>query len=72
MRVDVWIPQWQMLLSVFDGLLLLRFITNKRHGGGVVDEDLLVLRAGSPTIARYINTLHKIFRAIIKRAYVRP
>ena len=61
-----------MLLSVFDGLLLLRFVTNKHHGGGVVDEDLLVLRAGLPTIARYINTLHKIFLAIIKRAYGRP
>ena len=40
MRVDGWIPRRQMLWSVFDGMLLLRFITNKRHGGGVVVEDL--------------------------------
>ena len=40
MRVDGWIPRRQMLWSVFDGMLLLRVITNKRRGGGVVAEDL--------------------------------
>jgi len=52
MRLDGWIPRRQMLWSVFDGLLLLRVITNKRHGGGVVVDVLFVLRAGSPKIAR--------------------
>ena len=52
MGLDGWVPRRQILWSVFDGLLLLRVMANKCHGGGVVVEDLLVLGAGSPKIAR--------------------